>query len=734
MQPAPYLEILNLANQRVALLSPASDGVKNARLERQVNGEVKLKFILPRESEKWGFIDGLHKVRVNGHVFWIVGTEEERDQSGRLLSNVQCEEIWARDLGKLRGNYLAVEILSATAEGALNVLLAGTGWTVGSVTATGIHDLEAELESCLWNVRKVQEIWGGILVFDSVAKTVSLLADADYGQDNGVQFRYAKQLKNIRRTVDHDIVTRLYPFGKDGLDISSVNGGLKYIDNTQYTTEVFEDTWVNHEYDTPAELKTKAVEVLEQLSRPRATYTIKLVDLSSLTGYEVEAFDLGDWVTVIDPDIIPADVKVRINRWVYDVFEPWNAEVELGDAQETLTQFLANAGRAAQLVNKVVAPNPSVGSLLKGVLNTFYTQINGASGKATMEDGVLTFVEVDGPGVETGNRVRISPAGIGISTDHGQTYTTALTGAGIAANTVICNALYALATEDGFTRLTGTGLECWDNQAVPVMRGKFGQYQAGKFGLELRDKTGNVVILDEDGILQTWQEGRADNVDGSNSLVLNVYLPPETKSVHKGLLRFRRLAFRAYSASAASGGGHTVSISTNTTGASSTTTTGPSSSDTTTVSNHSHTYGQKSVSLTHGFNTRTTSTESGHSHTVSDKSADSAYLDVDTTWGGGSHSHGMSHTHTLSHTHGMSHDHTISAHAHAIIYGIYTGATPGNVTVKVNNTTIGTYSSDQADLNIKDYLVAGQWNIVELSATSLGRIDATVFIQAKMGV
>ena len=283
-----------------------------------------------------------------------------------------------------------------------------------------------------------------------------------------------------------------------------------------------------------------------------------------------------------------------------------------------------------------------------------------------------------------------------------------------------------------YCKMQADGFKVFD--ALNNLRCHLGQYQPDQYGLLVKDKTGSNTILDEDGILQTWQEGRADNIANGSPLILNVYLPTETKSVYKAILRFKRLAFRAYSTAAASGGGHTVSISANTTGASSTTTTGPSSTSTTSANSHTHTYGEKSISLTHAFNTRTTSTASSHSHTVDDKSVNSAYLGIDTTWVGGTHSHGMDHTHSLSHTHGMSHDHAISSHSHGITYGIYTGTTSGDITIVVNSTIIGTYNSDQTNLDIKNNLVIGQWNIVELSASSLGRIDASIFIQAKMGV
>jgi len=401
-------------------------------------------------------------------------------------------------------------------------------------------------------------------------------------------------------------------------------------------------------------------------------------------------------------------------------------------------------------------PNPSIGNMLKGFVNTFATTINSANGKLVWDDSMLQAIEIDAGGAETGKRVRITPGGIGISVDGGQTYVTAMTGQGILANTIICNALYALATEDGFTKLTGSGLEVWDNQATPKKRLHAGQYQTGKFGLELRDKTGDTVILDEDGILQTWQEGRADNVDSTHPLVLNVYLPAETKSIKKALLRFRLQAFRAYETGAASGGGSTSGPSSASTTISAdenievTTylplytyvdvdTTKYSYADADThdhdgstgsVGTHNHGIPDGTVLVKDGGGTVTFSASGSHSHSIS-------------VFSGSSHLHMVyDHGHSFTpngHSHGMDHTHTTPNHTHGLVFGIYTSTSATGVTVKINGTDRtaalgGPFNTDQINLNIGTYLTIGQWNTVELGSSQLGRIDATIFIQAMMGV
>lgn len=172
---------------------------------------------------------------------------------------------------------------------------------MGTVDVPGIHDLETEKESILANIKKVQEIWSGYLVWDSVNKTVSLRDANTWQPYNGFQIRYAKNLKHITRTQSNRLVTKLYPFGHDDLDIASVNNGVKYITNFSYTTREYVGIYKNQDIYDPQELLEKAIAELELNCRPRYNYKVKIADLRTLPEYSHEDFSLGDMVDVIDP-------------------------------------------------------------------------------------------------------------------------------------------------------------------------------------------------------------------------------------------------------------------------------------------------------------------------------------------------------------------------------------------------------------------------------------------------
>lgn len=759
-----YIEVRNAAGETAAFLSPEADGLKECWLDARLNEECTLTFLLPMTSPKWKELTPECRIIAGSREFIILRPDVidiERDQQGKVWGKVTAIESWklldkqyptvSNDPQNPDPADLQVSIISGgpaaggypqgSAGSALTYLLEGSGWTLDTCDVDGIHDLETEKKSLLANIEKVQEIWGGYLVWDSINKTVSLRDESKWQNYTGFQVRYAKNLKYITRTANYDIITRLYPFGENDLDIASVNNGIKYIENFSFTSNVYVGIYQNQDIADPQELKDKATEVLEKLSKPRYTYRVGLVDLRVLPEYQHEDFALGDMVDVIDEEL-DINIRARIVRYKYNIFQPWKCELEIGEPEERLAAKLADSFDVAKFVREALKPNPATSNLLKGFINTFATQINSANGKLVWNDSTLEAIEIDENGNETGKRVRITPGGIGVSIDGGQTYETAMTGAGVLANKIIVNELYALATDDGFTKLMASGLHVFDeNQVERLVAGWWMDGQTKRFGQKVIAEDGSTVLLDDRGLLQTWQEGRTDNVDSTHPLVLNIYLPTETREIKRALLRFRLQSFRAYETGAASGGGGTQTSSSGG-GSTQTTSSGGGTTETSATSSLWDLYAiyvPDAVSVegehNHGiFPGTSLATSDGSSVTFVASGDHSHAFEAD-------HRHDVTipdHNHTVnipSHTH----DVNIPSHIHDIVYGIYTSTTAAGVTVKINGVDRtsdlgGPFNSDQSGIDIAAYLVPGQWNTIELGSSQLGRIDATVFIQALMGV
>ncbi|MCK9324485.1 MAG: phage tail protein [Bacteroidales bacterium] len=353
---ADYIEVKTLAGDLVAYLTPAADAI-SAYIDNELNGPCTLTFDLPRTSDKWTYINAGHKFVVDGREFVLVRPGEDTVTSaredGKIIDSVNAHESWI---------LLDKEVVSVSSDGtspdfgivaiyredsgsggydpgsagsALSYLLdaSASGWTVGTVDVTGTHDLETDKISLLANIQQVQETWGGLLVWDSVAKTVSLRDEATWQPYSGFGILYGKNQKDIVRNVEYDLVTKMYPYGADGMDITEAtsSGGLEYITNTDYTSEVYVKAYTFEEsFDTPDDLYDAAVALLEKLAWPRYRYEVETLDLRTLAGYEHETFSLGDMADIVDEDA-GLDIQERIVRHKYNVFQPWECDLELGE-------------------------------------------------------------------------------------------------------------------------------------------------------------------------------------------------------------------------------------------------------------------------------------------------------------------------------------------------------------------------------------------------------------------
>jgi len=380
LQIPKNIEIRNAVGKTVAFLSPQADGLKDVYADCRLNAESTLEFLLPANSPKLSEITPECQIWANNKVYNILkpdAIDVVRDENNKLWVKYMAVERWNELNTKYNEPYisndpnipvpanLAVIIVGGgsdlsgglyqvgTAAHAMYAVLNGSGWSVGTVDVTGIHDLEAEKISRLELIKTIQEIWGGYIVWDSVNKTVSLRSNNTWQNYTGFQIKYKKNLKNITRTQSNRIITKLYPFGKDDLDIASVNGGVKYLVNNSYTANEYIGIYRNPDIENAQELKDIATVELALNCHPRYLYRVKIVDARVLPEYSHEYFAVGDLVDVIDPDVAPESPKPRIIRYKYNIFRPWECELELGDPEERFVESLKASFDTSSFVGSV---------------------------------------------------------------------------------------------------------------------------------------------------------------------------------------------------------------------------------------------------------------------------------------------------------------------------------------------------------------------------------------------
>ena len=91
---------------------------------------------------------------------------------------------------------------------------------------------------------------------------------------------------------------------------------------------------------------------LADYCRPTVSYVLNAMDLSVLTGYEHEAWELGDYVRVEDKDL-GLSVTTRIVRREYNLQEPWNTVLELSTVLKNLGSSTSKWDNAADSLEGV---------------------------------------------------------------------------------------------------------------------------------------------------------------------------------------------------------------------------------------------------------------------------------------------------------------------------------------------------------------------------------------------
>lgn len=256
---------------------------------------------------------------------------------------------------------------------ALWAILRDSGWSLGvcdvidpqfsTANDWGCFNVETDMKDVLYNIEFIQEQYGGILVWDSMNKTVSLRSESVSGSDfntwKGYSIRKGKNLQeNPTITWDNDLTTRLYVLGQNNLNIKKVNDQMGYVEDHSYTDAVYvgysqnqniydttaseDDDSDKAEYEQSASVNgQKALlywgkEQVKKYAKPRKSVSYSVVDIRGNTEAEFyEDFDINDIAKAyyVDSDTgEEVDEELRIQHLQYNYFFPsTDSTIEVGD-------------------------------------------------------------------------------------------------------------------------------------------------------------------------------------------------------------------------------------------------------------------------------------------------------------------------------------------------------------------------------------------------------------------
>lgn len=663
-------------------------------------------------------------------------------------------------------------------------IISGTGWELKSNITERIASKNYYYQSALsafydaaktWNFEFVPEILfkdGKIIskkisIYDEISKDygkwyeygdklISVVAESStdelytafIGRGKGIATEdengektggYSRKIKfdEIEYTNEKDGIKVVKAKGIDFIEIKEATSLYGYPDGTPKIGVVdFDDI------EDPKLLADATFEYALKNSRPKLQLRAKALETGTI--------ELGETVAIIRPDM-DIRYKVRVFKIQKDLLKDKVVSFEFGDkivrsAGERLKSELYEKRRREEEIDSYI-------DSLRDEINSSY--FNDAAynydlkigNKYNLPAGYYSF---DRPIDENPTKVIYMGAGKMLvadkkNPDGSWKWGTMATGEGVVAESIVgtlgefakVNA-YQINVNDEFAdtalgkkvvvqdqlynnvKITGTkGIQVLDNQNKE--RVQLGNWAAGRYGLNLKDASGKQTILDDQGILQSWQDGRCDNADQGHPLKIPIYIPKETAKIYKAYLRLYITSFRAFSKALK-----------NTDTESTSTEDGGANQEYGTTN-----YDGAIVETTHGA----AQVDAGNI-TIDIRDEKGAWI------GSGQIYHVYSHEHNISipsHNHNVTvnlspHSHIvrIPGHGHEIIYGIYEeNNSDSNMEIFINGndrtsalTGSGYFKNTQSELDITNYLNKGSWNIVEIKTRERMRIDATVFIQA----
>lgn len=293
------------------------------------------------------------------HEYIIIDYFKSHDEEGPTYE-VYCED----NTSELYGHY--IDDLKPREETAISILrriLEGTRFEPGYVDDFGRRSFNlyrTNVKAALWKILEEYgaEIQVRLDVDKDGIKHRYIDLKKSIGRDAGKRFTYKKDMGSIKKTTSiKDLVTALYGYGKgeeivgeDGqpsggygrkIDFAELNNGKKYVEDEEARKKYGTGPERKHIYgiadfddcEDRAELLKLTKAKLKELSKPKISYELSVEDISRYEGFEGEAVDLGDTVTVIDEEI-----NTRVQTRIIAIKD--NPLEEVADSEITLGNFI----------------------------------------------------------------------------------------------------------------------------------------------------------------------------------------------------------------------------------------------------------------------------------------------------------------------------------------------------------------------------------------------------------
>ena len=343
------------------------------------------------------------KVRFSGRVYKC---EEKMDTDGKIYKSVECEN--------------CLSYLNDTKERCSSYTATGGKAYLSQVLNNHNSKVDANRKLYVGNSDVTTQITHTCEFKSTLAELIAAAEDNEsiimVRKENGKNYVdwYSKYFNNIIEVslgvnmkdmiISKDLTsfgTRIIPLGANNLTIESVNNGKDYIDepNSQKIYGVIEKTVDYRDIENASELKNKCLSDMNEHTQIDYVLETTALDLSYLTGYDIEEFGLNKRLHIVN-QFMNVDDNYAITNISMDLLKPYSPKLKISKKKIKLTNSI-NDLRQSSMQNNGVYNNVQIGSAF-GIRvvrsdNKAVTTMNATDGITIHNDKDKVFyVDTDG--------------------------------------------------------------------------------------------------------------------------------------------------------------------------------------------------------------------------------------------------------------------------------------------------------------------------------------------------
>lgn len=358
---------------------------RDLKLEQEINTDDTLYFFMPSSDTNTAFMVEECYIQTPENEYVIKEVNNNEEDWVEFVCKINLEVLKGSDIAHF-------ETVTQTCTNAVNLALVGTTWTIGTCDVTKKRTVRKVNCSVYEVLKEIQNIYGCEMTFDSVNKKINIYQKL--GTDKGVYFTDQLNLKELTvQRNSYSYITRLIPIGKDDLRISSVNDGLEYVSNHQYSSKIITAYWEDNRYTIAQDLKEDAIDRLAYLSIPYKSYKADIYDLAHISSeYGILDYKLGDTVYLLSKMTNTKEVQ-RIIKLVRFLDEPEKNTCDISNVLVSLDQLQTRFVETSEIVDSVTTSDGMVdGNKLDSVE---YARIKNVSIETTdIQDAAITEAKI----------------------------------------------------------------------------------------------------------------------------------------------------------------------------------------------------------------------------------------------------------------------------------------------------------------------------------------------------